>query len=61
MISGGVVEERAIQLGLETPTKVEALSGLKENELVMIGSRSGVKPGQKVAVKVIDTNGEHAL
>ena len=48
------IEERPLTVGLETPTKYEVLTGLKEGELVMIGSRSQVKPGQKVEAKLID-------
>ena len=40
-------------LGLETPTNYEVLAGLKEGDLVLIGSRSQVKPGQKVEPKLI--------
>jgi RND family efflux transporter MFP subunit len=47
------IEERPITLGLETPNQYEVLSGLKEGELVMIGDRSRIKPGQKVATKLI--------
>jgi len=49
------IEERAITHGLETATKYEVLSGLKEGDLVMIGGRSQVKPGQKVETKLIDS------
>ncbi len=47
----GEIEERSVKLGLETPDKWEVLSGLKEGDLVMIGSRSEVRPGQKVTTK----------
>jgi RND family efflux transporter MFP subunit len=47
------IEERTVKLGMETPGKYEVLAGLKEGDLVMIGNRSQVKPGQKVAPKVI--------
>jgi RND family efflux transporter MFP subunit len=47
------IEERAVTLGLETPTKYEVIAGLKEGDLVMIGSRSQIKPGQKVEAKLI--------
>jgi len=47
------IEERPVTLGLETPTKYEVISGLKEGELVFVGSRSQVKPGQKVEPKLI--------
>ena len=45
------IEERAISLGLETPTKYEVLSGLQEGELVMIGGRTAVHAGEKVETK----------
>lgn len=47
------IEERSVALGLETPGRYEVVSGLKEGDLVMIGSRSQVKPGEKVEAKLI--------
>jgi RND family efflux transporter MFP subunit len=47
------IEERPVTLGLETPDKYEVVAGLKEGDLVMIGRRSQVKPGQKVEAKLI--------
>jgi len=47
------IEERVVQLGLETPTKFEVLSGLQEGDRVMIGNRSLVHVGQKVAARAI--------
>jgi len=47
------IEERAVTLGLETPTKYEVLSGLKEGELVIIGNPGQIKPGQKVEAKLV--------
>ena len=49
------IEERTIKLGLETAGELEVLAGLAENDLVMIGSRSQVKPGQKVAMKLLES------
>jgi RND family efflux transporter MFP subunit len=46
-----VVEERPVELGLETPTRYEVLSGLKDGELVVTAGRSQLKPGQKVIAK----------
>jgi len=45
------IEERSVTLGLETPSYWEVVHGLKEGELVMIGRRSAVNPGQKVLPK----------
>ena len=48
----GILEECVVVLGIETPTKAEIISGLKENELVVIGSRSQLKAGQTVDPKL---------
>ena len=47
------IEERPVTLGLETPNEFEVTSGLKEGELVLVGSRSQVQPGQKVEPKLV--------
>jgi RND family efflux transporter MFP subunit len=49
------IEERPVKLGLETPARYEVLSGLKEGELVVVGSRSHLKPGEKVAPKLTES------
>jgi RND family efflux transporter MFP subunit len=49
--AGGKVEERTVQLGLETPSDYEILSGLSVGERVIVGSRAGVRPGQEVETK----------
>lgn len=48
------IEERKVTLGLETPTKYEVLTGLKEGDLVVIGDTSQFKPGEKVESKQIN-------
>jgi RND family efflux transporter MFP subunit len=45
------IEEHLVTLGMDTPTKYEVLAGLKEGDLVLLGSRSNVRLGQKVAPK----------
>ncbi len=45
------IEVRAITLGLETASRCEVISGLKEGELVMIGGRTAVHAGEKVETK----------
>ena len=49
-----LVEERPVTLGLETPTKIEVLSGATEHEMVVLGSRSQLNPGQSVLPKVVE-------
>ena len=48
------IEERPVKLGIDTPTQYEVLSGLKEVDLVLTGSRAQFKPGQKVEPKLIN-------
>ncbi len=50
----GVVEERKVQIGLQTSARMEILSGLQPGEMVIVGSRSGIQPGQKVAPKPVE-------
>jgi macrolide-specific efflux system membrane fusion protein len=47
------IEEREVQLGLETPEKFEVLAGLHEGDLVVIGSRAGFQAGEKVEPKLL--------
>jgi RND family efflux transporter MFP subunit len=42
------LEDRTVQLGLQTASDAEITSGLNEGELVVVGDRSGLKAGQKV-------------
>lgn len=47
------LEERRIKVGIETPSKVEVLEGLRENDLVVVGSRTRYKAGQPVEPKLV--------
>ena len=47
------VEVRKIELGLETADKVEVRSGLKEGDMVVIGGRAGLQPGEEVRPKMV--------
>jgi len=42
------LEDRAVQLGLQTASDAEIISGLSEGEQVVVSDRSGLKAGQKV-------------
>lgn len=48
------LQERRIVAGIETPNMIEVLSGLRENEMVVIGNRARLKPGMPVEPKVMD-------
>jgi RND family efflux transporter MFP subunit len=46
------VEARPIELGIETPDRVEVVSGLQEGDLVVLGNRAQFKPGSSVVPKL---------
>jgi hypothetical protein len=48
------LESRAIETGMETPNLIEVVSGLNENDLVVVGNGNQVKPGAAVEPKVVD-------
>jgi len=48
-----VIEERRIRLGAEDETRVEVLSGLAEQDLVVIGSRTQFRNGERVQPKEV--------
>lgn len=48
------IEERPVKLGINTPTKYEVLSGLKEGEMVLTDSREQFRPGETVKPKLVN-------
>lgn len=54
--SNNKIEERPVTLGLETATRYEILSGLKEGDRVVIGIRSEFHPGEKVDPKPVPSS-----
>jgi RND family efflux transporter MFP subunit len=48
-----VIEEKHVKLGMQGTTRVEVLSGLNENDRVIIGNRSQFRNGEKVAPKEV--------
>jgi hypothetical protein len=52
VVNDGVIERRDVKIGLAAPDRVEILSGVKEHELVVVGSRSQLRPGTKVNPKI---------
>jgi RND family efflux transporter MFP subunit len=51
--AGHKIEARPIKLGVEMPDKFQVTAGLQAGDLVMIGNRSQVRPGQRVEVKEV--------
>jgi RND family efflux transporter MFP subunit len=50
----GRLQERPVTVGLETPNRAEIVHGLAEGDLVVIGSRSRLRPGQLVKPRTLD-------
>jgi RND family efflux transporter MFP subunit len=44
----GQIEDRTVQVGLETSSDAEILSGLNEGEKVVVSDRSGLRAGERV-------------
>lgn len=47
------IEEREVQLGMESSNAIEVVSGLNSGDRVVIGSRSEYRPGELVSPKAI--------
>jgi len=47
------IQERKVQLGLQTPSDAEVLEGLNEGEKVVVSDRSPLKPGMEVKPQVV--------
>jgi RND family efflux transporter MFP subunit len=52
--ASGRLEARNVSVGIQTANEVEIRSGVKPGELVLIGSRSLVKPGEAVSPKMTE-------
>jgi RND family efflux transporter MFP subunit len=44
----GLIEDRPVELGIESPDYYEVLRGLAAGDRVIVGSRAGLQPGEKV-------------
>jgi RND family efflux transporter MFP subunit len=46
------LEERKVEIGLETPDRIEVTTGLREGDMVVVGARSNLRPGLVVEPKL---------
>lgn len=51
----GTLSERPVRVGMKTATEAEISSGLADGELVVVGDRSSLHPGDKAAGRLIDS------
>jgi len=52
--SSNKIEQRKVQLGIQTDLDAEIVAGLKDGELVVTSDRSGLKPGQEVRPQTVE-------
>ena len=52
--SDGRLESHDVSLGLQTADSIEVRSGLRDGEVVVIGNRANLRPGQPVRPKLAD-------
>jgi RND family efflux transporter MFP subunit len=52
--SGNKIEDRKVVLGIQTATEAEVVSGVHEGDLVVVGDRSSLKPGEVVRPQVVE-------
>ncbi|HTQ59040.1 MAG TPA: efflux RND transporter periplasmic adaptor subunit [Candidatus Solibacter sp.] len=50
------IQERTVQLGIETPDQVEVVSGLAQDDMVVVGNRSQLRAGMIVQPKLISAS-----
>jgi RND family efflux transporter MFP subunit len=55
-----VIEERHVRLGVDDETRVEVLSGLSDQDRVVVGSRTQFRSGETVQPKEVSTRAEQA-
>ena len=48
------LEEKTIEMGLQTANDIEVLSGLHEGDRVVVSDRSGLKTGMQVKPQIVD-------
>ncbi len=51
--ANGEIEDRPVNLGIQTSSDAEVVAGLSEGEQVVVSDRSGLKPGEKVHPQVV--------
>jgi len=59
--SSNAIEKRRVEVGIQTDTDAELVSGLREGEMVVVSDRSSLKPGQPVRSQMVDLVPYHGL
>jgi RND family efflux transporter MFP subunit len=56
IVKDNKLENRNVTVGIETPDKAEIISGLDQGDLVVVGNRSALQPGETVRPQTVDTH-----
>lgn len=56
VVTDGKIERRIIQTGIETADRIQVRTGLREGELIVVGSRGQLKVGDLVEPKLLQEN-----
>ncbi|HLZ43949.1 MAG TPA: efflux RND transporter periplasmic adaptor subunit [Candidatus Sulfotelmatobacter sp.] len=59
VVSNDQIEDRAVELGIQTATDAEVVSGLKEGEEIVVSDRGGLKPGDRVHPQIVQVMQYH--
>jgi multidrug efflux pump subunit AcrA (membrane-fusion protein) len=51
---GNKIQEHPVTLGIQTSNDAEVVSGVKDDEMVVVSDRSGLKSGQIVSPKMVE-------
>jgi RND family efflux transporter MFP subunit len=54
------VQTRTVQLGIQSSSRVEVLSGLSEGEQVITGGQANYQPGERVKPRLADSTADNA-
>jgi RND family efflux transporter MFP subunit len=62
VVHDGVIRITTVKTGLQTPTRVEILSGLQSGDKVIVGRHTGLSDGEKVDAEAAgyESNGSHS-
>jgi RND family efflux transporter MFP subunit len=52
--AGNKLQERPVILGIQTSNDAEVVSGLQDDDMVVVSDRSGLKSGQAVSPKIVE-------
>lgn len=55
----GTISDRPVQIGIQTSSDAEIVSGLSDGEAVVVSDRAGLKSGQKVRPQIVEVPEYH--